>query len=69
MRTEAYWEGNPIERSFNLGTLNEYTLVKESAVVKISEPSLNFSAASIISCGVMPGYGSVVNSARLNIGS
>ncbi|MEP0713278.1 Zn-dependent alcohol dehydrogenase [Algoriphagus sp.] len=63
------WEGNPIERSFNLGTLSEYTLVKESAVVKVEESNLNFSAASIISCGVMTGYGSVVNAAKLKAGS
>ncbi|WP_373400008.1 alcohol dehydrogenase catalytic domain-containing protein [Algoriphagus halophilus] len=63
------WEGNPIERSFNLGTLSEYTLVKESAVVKVEEANLNFSAASIISCGVMTGYGSVVNAAKLKAGS
>lgn len=63
------WEANPIERSFNLGTLSEYTLVKESAVVKVEESNLNFSAASIISCGVMTGYGSVVNAAKLKAGS
>ncbi|SIS67392.1 S-(hydroxymethyl)glutathione dehydrogenase / alcohol dehydrogenase/hypothetical protein [Zobellia uliginosa] len=65
----SQWEGKPIERSFNLGTLSEYALVKESAVVKIEEENLNFSAASIISCGVMTGYGSVVNSAKLAAGS
>ena len=63
------WEGKAIERSFNLGTLSEYTLVKESAVVKVNQPSLNFSAASIISCGVMTGFGSVVNAAKLKAGS
>ena len=63
------WQGIPIERSFNLGTLSEYALVKESAVVKVSSEDLNFSAASIISCGVMTGYGSVVNSAQLKAGS
>ncbi len=65
----SQWKGKPIERSFNLGTLSEYALVKESAVVKIEEENLNFSAASIISCGVMTGYGSVVNSAKLAAGS
>ncbi|WP_025764222.1 Zn-dependent alcohol dehydrogenase [Dyadobacter tibetensis] len=67
--TSTRWNGNPIERSFNLGTLSEYTLVKESAVVKVNEENLNFSAASIISCGVMTGFGSVVNAARLIAGS
>ena len=63
------WNGKPIERSFNLGTLSEYALVKEAALVKVHEQNLNFSAASIISCGVMTGYGSVVNSAKLSAGS
>jgi len=63
------WNGSPIERSFNLGTLSEYVLVKESALVKVNKENLNFSAASIISCGVMTGYGSVVNAAKLEAGS
>ncbi len=63
------WNGKPIERSFNIGTLSEYALVKKSALVKVREENLNFSAASIISCGVMTGYGSVVNSAKLAAGS
>jgi len=63
------WKGNSIERSFNLGTLSEYALVKQSALVKIEARPINFSAAAIISCGVMTGYGSVVNAARLKTGS
>ncbi|PWJ60032.1 S-(hydroxymethyl)glutathione dehydrogenase/alcohol dehydrogenase/hypothetical protein [Dyadobacter jejuensis] len=65
----SQWKGQAIERSFNLGTLSEYVLVKESAVVRVEEPNLNFSAASIISCGVMTGYGSVVHAAKLEAGS
>ena len=63
------WKGNPIERSFNLGTLSEFVLVKESAVVKNSSQKMSFEAASIISCGVMTGYGSVANAARVKPGS
>lgn len=63
------WKGGIIERSFNLGTLSEYALVKKSALVKVKADNLNFSAAAIISCGVMTGYGSVVNSAKLVAGS
>jgi len=63
------WKGKAIERSFNLGTLSEYALVKKSALVKVEEEELNFSAAAIVSCGVMTGYGSVVNSAKLQAGS
>lgn len=63
------WHGQAIERSFNLGTLSEYALVKQSALVKVEMEKLNFSAAAIISCGVMTGYGSVVNAARVQAGS
>lgn len=63
------WKGNAIERSFNLGTLSEYALVKSSAVVKNSSARMSFAAASIISCGVMTGYGSVVNAAGVRPGS
>ena len=65
----SIWQGKPIERSFNIGTLSEYALVKESALVKVDKENLNFSAASIVSCGVMTGYGSVVNSAQVAAGS
>ncbi|MEM9986039.1 MAG: zinc-binding dehydrogenase, partial [Bacteroidota bacterium] len=58
----------PIERSFNLGTLSEYALVKESAAVKLNS-EMPMASASIISCGVMTGYGSVVNVAHLRAGS
>ncbi|MEM6345160.1 MAG: alcohol dehydrogenase catalytic domain-containing protein [Bacteroidota bacterium] len=63
------WNDQSIERSFNLGTLSEYAIVKRSAAVKVEIADLNFSAASIVSCGVMTGYGSVVNAAKVQAGS
>ena len=54
-----------IERSFNLGTLSEYTLVKQAAVIKNHSKKMPFTAAAIIGCGVMTGYGSVVNAAKV----
>ncbi len=63
------YQGKPIERSFNIGTLSEYTLVKASAVVKNPLNSISFAAASIVSCGVMTGYGSVINIAKVAPGS
>ncbi|MFY0653146.1 MAG: Zn-dependent alcohol dehydrogenase [Cyclobacteriaceae bacterium] len=62
------WQGNTIERSFNIGTISEYAIVKESACVKL-DSEMPMPSASIISCGVMTGYGSVVNSAELAAGS
>jgi S-(hydroxymethyl)glutathione dehydrogenase/alcohol dehydrogenase len=63
------FKGQPLLRSFNIGTLSEYTLVKESALVKNHSEKMSFPAASIISCGVMTGYGSVVNAAKVQPGS
>jgi len=54
------WNGEPIERSFNLGTLAEYAIVKTSALVGMTA-ELPFASASIVSCGVMTGVGSVIN--------
>lgn len=63
------WKSQPVLRSFNLGTFSEYVIVKSSAVVKNAAANMPFEAASIISCGVMTGYGSVVNAARVKPGS
>lgn len=62
-------QGTPVERSFNLGTFSEYALVKILAVVKNPSRDMPFPAASIIGCGVMTGYGSVVNAAKVKPGS
>lgn len=62
------WNGTPIERSFNIGTISEYVLVKESSCVKFTG-DLPMPSASIISCGVMTGYGSAVNTAKVTAGS
>jgi len=59
----------PITRAFNLGTLSEYALVKSSAVVPLTENSTSFEEASLIGCGVMTGYGSVVRTAEVEPGS
>ncbi len=71
-RVEATLRGNgqPIERSFNIGTMSELTMVRKEAVVKIPEGiEISFEAACIIGCGVMTGYGSVVNAAKVEAGS
>ncbi len=61
-------QGKAIERSFSIGTMSEFTLVRRAALVKTST-EIPFPSAAIISCGVMTGYGSVVNSAKLKSGS
>ena len=58
------YRSKPIPRSFNLGTLSEFALVKQSAVVAIPK-SVPFPSAAIVGCGVMTGYGSVMNAAKV----
>ncbi len=62
------FNNTPIERSFSLGTMATHSLVREAAAVKI-EVDMPFSSAAIISCGVMTGFGSVVNAAKVTAGS
>jgi S-(hydroxymethyl)glutathione dehydrogenase / alcohol dehydrogenase len=54
-----------IDRSFNLGTLSEYAVIKKGAVIKNNSTKMSFAAASIVGCGVMTGYGSVVHAAKV----
>jgi S-(hydroxymethyl)glutathione dehydrogenase/alcohol dehydrogenase len=58
----------PVYRSFGLGTMSSLTVVPEAAVVKI-QVEIPFASASIIGCGVMTGYGSAVNAAKVKPGS
>jgi len=62
------YKNKGIRRSFNLGTLSTYTVVCEQAVVKYNT-EIPFPSASIISCGVITGYGSAVNVAKIKPGS
>lgn len=66
--TSTRHKGKPIERSFSLGTLSSYTLVREAACISLDVP-MPFPSASILGCGVMTGYGSVVNAARVTPGT
>ncbi len=64
----ALLNGKPIERSFNIGTISTYAVVKKEAVVKIEVP-VSFPSAAIVGCGVMTGYGSAVKAAKVEPGS
>lgn len=57
------WNSQPIDRSFNLGTLSEWTLVRSAALTRMP-PGVPFSSAAIVGCGVMTGFGSLTNVAR-----
>ena len=64
------WNGEPIKRSFNIGTLSSHTVVRQEAVIPIpTDVDIPFPSACIIGCGVMTGYGSAVNAAGIEPGS
>ena len=67
-RTATLWKGQPIQRSFNIGTMSTHTIVKKEAVVKI-DVAIDFASAAIVGCGVMTGYGSAVKAAKVKAGS
>lgn len=59
--------GLPIKPMFGLGTLAEMALVPEQAIITIPD-EVPFPIAAIMGCGVMTGYGSVVNVAEVKKG-
>ena len=63
----SMYENSPITRSFHLGTLSEHTIVREEALVKL-ESDIPFTSATLMGCGVMTGYGSVVNAGKIRAG-
>lgn len=62
------WNNQAIQRSFSLGTMATHTLVRKEAAIKIDK-KIPFTSASIVGCGVMTGYGSSVNAAKITRGS
>jgi S-(hydroxymethyl)glutathione dehydrogenase/alcohol dehydrogenase len=58
------WKGAPVERSFNLGTLSTHALVRAAAVTPLPS-TVPFASACIVGCGVMTGFGSAVNVAKV----
>ena len=65
---KSFLNGDPIDRSFSLGTMATHSVVRKEAVVKI-DVDIPFTSAAIVGCGVMTGYGSVVNAAKVKAGS
>ncbi|HWB60792.1 MAG TPA: Zn-dependent alcohol dehydrogenase [Chthoniobacteraceae bacterium] len=62
------WKSRAVDRSFNIGTLSSLTLVRAAAVTPLPE-QVPFESAAIVGCGVMTGFGSVVNVAKVSPGS
>lgn len=62
------YRGEGIDRMFFLGTMSTHTVVAKQAVNRI-DVDISFPAAAIVGCGVMTGYGSAVNTAKIEPGT
>jgi S-(hydroxymethyl)glutathione dehydrogenase/alcohol dehydrogenase len=62
------YRGASVGTSFHLGTMATHTVVPQQAVVKIDD-DVPFPSAAILGCGVMTGFGSVVNAAKVEANS
>jgi Zn-dependent alcohol dehydrogenase len=60
--------GKPIVHGMRTGAFAEHAIVEESQVAKIPA-ELAFDAASLIACGVITGFGAVVNTAKVPTGA
>ena len=58
------FKGRPVDRSFNLGTLCSLALVRAAAVTLLPA-GVPFTSACIVGCGVMTGFGSAINVAKI----
>lgn len=56
--------GRPVFAGLKTGAFAEYAVVDSSQVVRIPA-GINWRAASLLSCGVLTGFGAVANTARL----
>ena len=60
-------DGGPVYQSMRTGAFAERILVHHSQMVKIPK-SLPFASASLLACGVITGFGAVVNTAKVKPG-
>ncbi len=60
--------GNGVGQFYNLSAFAEMMLVHEHALVKIRN-DMPFDRAALIGCGVTTGFGAVVNTAKIEVGS
>jgi len=62
------WKGGHMNQFLNLSSFAEQMVVHEHALVKVRE-DMPLDLAALIGCGVMTGYGSAVNVAKVTPGS
>jgi len=61
-------DGQPVTHGLNTGAFAEYAVVDASQAVAIPT-EIPFASASLLACGVITGFGAVVNTAQVTTGS
>ena len=61
-------KGQDLIQMFRIGSFGEYTILDESQVVKIPA-DMPLDSAALLACGVITGFGAVVNRAKVKVGS
>ena len=61
-------KGEPMAHGMRTGAFAEYAVVEQSQVAKIDE-DIAFESAALIACGVITGFGAVVNTANVHTGA
>ena len=59
-------KGESLPQSFKIGTLAEYAVIDQSQVVKIPG-DMPLDRAALLACGVITGFGAVVNRAKVEV--
>jgi Zn-dependent alcohol dehydrogenase len=59
-------QGQDLMQAFRIGSFTEYTILDESQLIKIP-PDMPMDSASLLSCGVITGFGAVVNRAKVEV--
>ncbi len=61
------WDGQAIDRSFNLGVFSDFTVVRKEAVSPLPA-GMGLGEAALLGCAVMTGVGSALNVAQVQPG-
>ena len=60
----SFPDGSPVGHGLRTGAFAEEVVVEQSQMVKIGD-DIGFDVASLLACGVITGYGAVINTAEL----
>ena len=61
-------QGEPVTQGVRVGGFAEYVVVDQSQLARVPD-TMNLETASLLACGVVTGFGAVVSTAQVEVGS